>query len=76
MTFRRALKRLRLKRGDILLADRNQYDWKFCSKINFFIDVSVPVIFVDTTNKNSLKRIPFEDLEKIYLEAKKEHERL
>jgi hypothetical protein len=67
MTFRRALRRLRLKNGDILLMHRDLAHTAMCRPL--VGPVSVPVVFFD--NKNDIRRMPFEELEKIYLEVKK-----
>lgn len=70
MTLRRALRRLRLKPGDGLLVHRSipinaVQNLGRNSNLNF----SVPIIMFE--NKNDFRRLPFEEMERIYLEAKK-----
>jgi hypothetical protein len=76
MTLQRYIRRLRLKPGDILLIRRDFYisqkseamaNAGRAAKINF----DVPFVYYD--EKNDIRRMPFEELEKIYLEAKKAH---
>jgi hypothetical protein len=71
MTLRRAIRKLHLRDGDIILLDRS-------IPIEQIIDagrsiktltVSVPIVYVN--NKNDIRRLPFAELEKIYSEAKK-----
>lgn len=69
MTFRRALRRLRIKDGDILLAHHSMRNL-ICSRGAVSPGPRfVPIVFVE--HKNDVVRIPFEELEKIYLEAKR-----
>jgi hypothetical protein len=74
MTLQRYIRRLRLKPGDILLIRRDFYmsqkseaiqNAGRLAKINF----SLPFVYYD--EKNDFRRMPFEELEQIYLEAKK-----
>jgi hypothetical protein len=68
MTLRRAIRRLRLKAGDILLVHRS-------IPYGFFRGVlaSHPTSIIYFDNKNDFIKMPFEELERIYLEAKKQH---
>ena len=70
-TFRRAIKRLRLKPGDILLADRELRIDQIMGAAKD-IKFEVPIIFIRF--KNELERMPFEQIERIYLAAKKSKE--
>lgn len=69
MTLRRAFRRLRLKDGDILLVHRSMGHIVGSCPIISPGPRSVPILFFE--NKNDIRRMKFEDLEKIYLEAKK-----
>ncbi len=69
MTFRRALRRLRLKDGDVLLAHRSMGNLLSSRPLITPGPRSVPIIFIE--NKNDVRRLPFEELERIYVEAKK-----
>lgn len=68
MTFRRAIKRLRLQPGDIILAHRS-IPWDAFKNCSHEVKHSVRIIYFE--NKNDIRRMGFEELEEIYLEAKK-----
>lgn len=77
MTFRRFLRKLRLQKGDILLARvdgvyNRAWERLVRSGRDAGITFNVPIVAIH--EKNELQRMPFEELERIYLEAKKQHE--
>lgn len=69
MTLRRALKRLRLKDGDILLVHHDLLHSVCASRGLIKPTKSIPILAIQ--NKDDIRRLPFEELERIYLEAKK-----
>ncbi len=79
MTLRRFLKRLRLKQGDILLVEHGAMPYNVVETLiqaarSANIKVNCPILMHN--GKHSIERMPFEEIERIYLEAKKSHGRL
>ena len=73
MTLRRFIKRLRIKRGDIILVDRNEScghttDGLIAAGRTAGLDYSVPIVYVE--GKHGVERLSFDKLERLYLEAK------
>lgn len=71
MTLHGAIRRLRLKAGDIILLKRGTVPVEQLVRAGRDISMpvfSIPIIMVN--NKNDIRRFSFEELEKIYLEAK------
>lgn len=74
MTLRRFFRKLRLRQGDVLLVNINWFQhntWKDLLEggKNARLPFSVPILVID--KKNEIQCLPFEKLEKFYLEAKR-----
>ena len=69
MTLRRAIRRLRLKVGDTVLIHHSLAHLVHIGRLKG--PVPAPIIIVN--NKKDVQRLPFEELEKIYFQAKEAH---
>ena len=67
MTLRRAIRRLRLKAGDTVLIHRSLDYLVYGGHLRGPIDAQIVIV----ENKHDVTRLPFEELERLYLAAKK-----
>lgn len=67
MTLRRAIRRLRLKDGDTVLIHRSLSHLVYQGQLRGPVNAQIVLI----ENKHDVSRLPFEELERLYLEAKK-----
>lgn len=69
MTLRRALKRLRLKSGDILVVQRDSGLYpETLIDAGRGLNLNCPIVFVD--GKHGVQKLSFDELETLYLMAK------
>jgi hypothetical protein len=74
-SFKRMFKRLRLQNDDILLIRQSEDPLRILRSIEGLkLNLKCGILFV--ADKNGLKKVPFEDLEKVYLAAKKNREEI
>jgi len=79
MTFQRYLRKLRLRPGDIILLRRTNYmlsEMNTLQKVGQAAGIKFNVPIISVNDKNDIRRMSFEELERIYLEARAAYDNL